>query len=366
MKKQLPIILILMITLGSSISGQQKCSDVLLLASRNVSNQTTKSHVAKQVYDYLKTNDKSTFDADLGLAKLGLTAGLTMEEMKDMEKHYDSKYKSIYESSQSSSTVVIDAIQAWRDCIKFANVGWEMEARETGEKFVVGFRNIKRANMDINGVVYNKDDCKCTAVLDDGLREEVNGDTKFTLDTEDWWSIICDRINTGDEANENFEEVNFIVTTTRGNFTLTLPAKSKPRHDWLMDLENTIESLETTIQNNLSEINNLKSEIETSNKKIQAKNIYVNTLNATKSWTWKKQSNGSRQYSKSIKFPAGTFTKTPRIICSISMLDVDKDINTRVHVWPTKVTKDGFVLNFRDWGGTKIYSVTASYVAHTN
>lgn len=59
-------------------------------------------------------------------------------------------------------------------------------------------------------------------------------------------------------------------------------------------------------------------------------------------------------------FPPGT---KPTVSVGLSHLDVDKSANTRIKVYAYDITHEGFWMSFDTWGDTKIWGVSASWVA---
>jgi hypothetical protein len=58
------------------------------------------------------------------------------------------------------------------------------------------------------------------------------------------------------------------------------------------------------------------------------------------------------------------FESKPDVVVGISSIDVDKGTATKYAVKPISVSRDGFTVEVKTWGDTKIYSVTGFWVAH--
>lgn len=77
---------------------------------------------------------------------------------------------------------------------------------------------------------------------------------------------------------------------------------------------------------------------------------------------WKVGS-GVRAISKKICF-AKAFSHVPSVSVSFNELDVVNNANLRITLWTSAVNKKCFVLNFKTWSNTHIWSINASWVAH--
>jgi len=58
------------------------------------------------------------------------------------------------------------------------------------------------------------------------------------------------------------------------------------------------------------------------------------------------------------------FENKPDVVVGISSIDVDKNTATKYAVKPISVSRDGFTVEVKTWGDTKIHSVTGFWVAH--
>jgi hypothetical protein len=59
------------------------------------------------------------------------------------------------------------------------------------------------------------------------------------------------------------------------------------------------------------------------------------------------------------------FENKPDVVCGISSIDVDKSASVRYAVKPISVSRDGFTVEVKTWGDTKINSITGFWVAHS-
>ena len=82
----------------------------------------------------------------------------------------------------------------------------------------------------------------------------------------------------------------------------------------------------------------------------------------TKSYTLNSNS-GDRTITIQVNF-LKPFENKPNVVCGISSIDVDKSTAVRYAVKAISVSRDGFTLEVKTWGDTKIYSVTGFWVAH--
>ncbi|MEQ9437492.1 MAG: H-type lectin domain-containing protein [Cyclobacteriaceae bacterium] len=59
------------------------------------------------------------------------------------------------------------------------------------------------------------------------------------------------------------------------------------------------------------------------------------------------------------------FEKTPRVTTSIYSLSASKDFNTNVSVSTANVTNNSFQIEINIWGGTQLFGIGVSWIAHT-
>lgn len=82
----------------------------------------------------------------------------------------------------------------------------------------------------------------------------------------------------------------------------------------------------------------------------------------TKSYTLH-QNTGDRTFTIQVNF-LKPFENKPDVVCGVSSIDVDKNAAVRYAVKPISVSRDGFTVEVKTWGDTKIYSITGFWVAH--
>jgi hypothetical protein len=72
---------------------------------------------------------------------------------------------------------------------------------------------------------------------------------------------------------------------------------------------------------------------------------------------------GDRTITVQVNF-LNPFENKPSVVCGISSIDIDKSTAVRYAVKPISVSRDGFTVEIKTWGDTKINSVTGFWVAH--
>ena len=82
----------------------------------------------------------------------------------------------------------------------------------------------------------------------------------------------------------------------------------------------------------------------------------------TKSYTLNANT-GDRTVTIQVNF-LKPFENKPDVVVGISSIDVDKSTAVKYSVKPISVSRDGFTVQVKTWGDTKIYSVTGFWVAH--
>jgi hypothetical protein len=82
----------------------------------------------------------------------------------------------------------------------------------------------------------------------------------------------------------------------------------------------------------------------------------------TKSYTLN-QNSGDRTITIQVNF-LKPFENKPDVVCGISSIDVDKSTAVRYAVKPISISRDGFTIEVKTWGDTKINSVTGFWMAH--
>ena len=71
---------------------------------------------------------------------------------------------------------------------------------------------------------------------------------------------------------------------------------------------------------------------------------------------------GERNHSYTIPFGA-TLCEKPKVQIGITGFDTSKDVNQRLTVTVTAVTKTDFTINIKTWADTKIYLVNINWIA---
>ena len=77
------------------------------------------------------------------------------------------------------------------------------------------------------------------------------------------------------------------------------------------------------------------------------------------------QNSGDRTITIEIYFLKPFETK-PNVVVGISSIDVDKSTAVKYAVKAISVSRDGFTVEVKTWGDTKIYSITGFWVAHSD
>lgn len=75
------------------------------------------------------------------------------------------------------------------------------------------------------------------------------------------------------------------------------------------------------------------------------------------------ENTGERKFTVEVNF-LKPFENKPEVVCGISMIDVDKGTAIKYAVKPISVSRDGFTVEVKTWGDTKILSVSGFWVAH--
>lgn len=75
------------------------------------------------------------------------------------------------------------------------------------------------------------------------------------------------------------------------------------------------------------------------------------------------QNTGDRTITIEINF-LKSFEVKPNVVVGISSIDVEKSTAVKYAVKAISVSRDGFTVEVKTWGDTKIYSVTGFWVAH--
>lgn len=71
---------------------------------------------------------------------------------------------------------------------------------------------------------------------------------------------------------------------------------------------------------------------------------------------------GPRLETQPVRFEE-SFVEAPAVHVALSMWDVDRNANQRADIQAVNITPQGFVLEFRTWGDTRVARVRASWMA---
>ncbi|NWG28558.1 MAG: H-type lectin domain-containing protein [Ignavibacteriaceae bacterium] len=82
----------------------------------------------------------------------------------------------------------------------------------------------------------------------------------------------------------------------------------------------------------------------------------------TKSYTLNANT-GDRTITIQVNF-LKPFENKPDVVVGVSSIDVDNNTAVKYAVKPISVSRDGFTVEVKTWGDTKIYSITGFWVAH--
>ncbi|MFH0991983.1 MAG: H-type lectin domain-containing protein [bacterium] len=80
-----------------------------------------------------------------------------------------------------------------------------------------------------------------------------------------------------------------------------------------------------------------------------------------KDYTLDKES-GDRVVQLEVTFPKA-FEQKPEVIVAVNYLDCDKEKNLRYEVKTISVSRDGFLVQVKTWGDTKIYAIGGGWIA---
>lgn len=75
------------------------------------------------------------------------------------------------------------------------------------------------------------------------------------------------------------------------------------------------------------------------------------------------QNTGDRIYTIEVNF-LKPFENKPEVVVGVTSMDVDKNAAVRYAVKPISVSRDGFTVELKTWGDTKIFSIAGFWVAH--
>lgn len=72
---------------------------------------------------------------------------------------------------------------------------------------------------------------------------------------------------------------------------------------------------------------------------------------------------GERKYTVEVNF-LKPFENKPDVVVGISLIDVDQSTAVKYAVKPISISRDGFTVEVKTWGDTKILSIAGFWVAH--
>lgn len=73
---------------------------------------------------------------------------------------------------------------------------------------------------------------------------------------------------------------------------------------------------------------------------------------------------GGRSDSIHVDFPAGKFSNPPEVLVMLNMLDTEQAINTRLSVYSTNITVNGFDVGIQTWDDSKVFGVGITWFAY--
>ncbi|MDZ7625610.1 MAG: H-type lectin domain-containing protein [Ignavibacteriaceae bacterium] len=76
------------------------------------------------------------------------------------------------------------------------------------------------------------------------------------------------------------------------------------------------------------------------------------------------ENTGDRIYTIEVNF-LKPFENKPEVVVGVTSMDVDKNAAVRYAVKPISVSRDGFTVELKTWGDTKIFSIAGFWVAHS-
>ena len=74
---------------------------------------------------------------------------------------------------------------------------------------------------------------------------------------------------------------------------------------------------------------------------------------------------GERKFTVEVTF-LKSFESKPDVVVGISLVDVDQGNAVKYAVKPISVSRDGFTVEVKTWGDTKILSIAGFWVAHAD
>lgn len=240
----------LFIFLGFFLKGQSQsdCSEVLLLAGRNVSSQTKTTLVLKYVYDKYcssdKISDSNSFNADVNILKkvgISLGGGTQKQQKNEMCKIYESKYQKFGSFSTYESMVVEEAIQAWKECKGLKDV--EFNLTQANDIYTIQAKALTAKPVVIKGVKYKDAELIVTANLN-GKTENVGSDFIYTLKDDEWFSFDIERkLMVSESDDKYYPKSGIILKTDKGNYPVIFPKEGKPEYNWVSEIDFELKQL---------------------------------------------------------------------------------------------------------------------------
>ncbi len=366
MKTKISYFLIALIAVSLKVHSQDNCVQVLLLASRDVESSKQKAAVAQMIYEMKSSQYSSSAEASAGIDKIGFSGSFSKNDIENISSTNINDLTKDIINDQKSSIIVREAIDAWLECKRLSNNGVIIRPQVLDESFTIDFIRESR-DVIIEGVNYNPKNCECSARVNGTTPEVVDENTTYTIDDPTAFNITCKRIGVQKESGIEYSSIEFIVPTSEGVFTMRIPSRIKPNHEWLHQVDSSLSQLSNKIESLSSSTNAGFDELEKFKNRIDDIKIYSGHLKpGVKSDRWKRGSSTNKTYSKKINFPKNTFEKEPKVICNYRLLDIDHNDNTRIEVYATGISKTGFTLNVRTWGRTYVHNIMANYIAYTN
>lgn len=239
--------------LVSSISfSQSDCSEVLLLAGRNVSSQTRTASILKSVYDkYCSSeniNNSNEFNADINILKkvgISLGSGSQKQKKEQMCKIYESKYQSFEYETGFESRVVVDAIQAWKECQGLTDV--EFNLTKANDIYTIGAKALTTKDVKIEGLNFNPLELKVRAKVE-GVYQEIDPGFEYELKGDNHFSINIERIKQTDEGNNYYPKSGIIVITNVGDYPVIFPKEGLPKYQWLSEIDSQMKLLQSELK----------------------------------------------------------------------------------------------------------------------
>lgn len=276
--KNFIILFVWLTSLNSYCQITDGCDEVLRLASRDITIESTRANTAKYIYENYCEGKEIRSDISIELVDSDLFESFNFgfgdkkESLKQICKTYESNYKEIVERDYSSSIVVREAISAWEKCKLLSNGGIKINPQILPSSFTIDLARVGD-DISVNGVDYDEEKCECVAIIKDETGKEktskVNSSTHYIISNGNSWNIRCRRKPKKIDGIEYYPETDFLVPTSKGTFTMTLPKNINPPHNWITEVVNDINTLKKNlifyndmINKKIDSVNNRFSKIE--------------------------------------------------------------------------------------------------------